>query len=67
METKLKVEGMTCGGCVRHVKQSLEAVPGVRHAEVSLEPGAATVQHESADVPAMIAALERDGYRAKEA
>lgn len=66
METKLKIEGMTCGGCVRHVKQTLEAVPGVRHAEVSLESGVAMVEHDGADVLAMAAALEVDGYRAKE-
>ncbi len=67
METKLKVEGMTCGGCVRHVTRALEAVHGVRGVDVSLDAGEATVQHEGADVKAMIAAVEEDGYRAKEA
>ena len=36
METiVLKVEGMKCGGCEANVKQSLEAVTGVRDARPS--------------------------------
>ncbi len=42
---KAKVEGMTCGKCVAHVKHALEAVPGVVSAQVSLEG-------ESADIVA---------------
>ena len=45
METvTLKINGMTCAGCVRSVKKVLEGVPGVRSAEVSLERGQATVR-----------------------
>jgi copper chaperone len=32
--TNLKIEGMTCGHCVRSVTQALEAVPGVQAAKV---------------------------------
>ena len=65
METKLKIEGMTCGGCVRHVTHALEQVAGVTRVNVSLEAAEATIHHDGADVQAMIAAVEEDGYRAK--
>jgi copper chaperone len=66
--TELKIEGMSCGHCVRAVKQALEAVPGVQAAEVSLTPGGARVSHdETATVAAMIAAVDEEGYAAEEA
>ena len=69
METlTLKVNGMTCGGCVRSVKKVLESVPGVRSAEVSLERAQATVLLDAAGSPAVLAALraavEAAGYEA---
>ncbi len=69
METlTLKINGMTCGGCVRSVKKVLESVPGVRSAEVSLERAQATVLLEAAGNPALLAALraavEEAGYEA---
>lgn len=64
----LKVNGMTCGGCVRSVKKILEGVPGVRSAAVSLESGQAVLQLDSASGPDLIAALrtaiEEAGYEA---
>ncbi|MDP8231906.1 MAG: SO_0444 family Cu/Zn efflux transporter [Candidatus Zophobacter franzmannii] len=35
-ETILTIEGMTCSHCVKHVKESIEEVPGVSSADVSL-------------------------------
>lgn len=67
MQTDLKVDGMTCQNCVRHAREALEAVPGVSSAEVDLDCGTAVVQHEGADIDAMIAALDEEGYPAKEA
>lgn len=46
--TVLKVNGMTCGGCVRSVKTVLEKIQGVTAAEVSLEKGQAVVTHDPA-------------------
>ena len=48
--TVLKVNGMTCGGCVRSVKKVLEVIPGVSGAEVSLEKAQATVTYDPAQV-----------------
>ena len=62
---ELKIEGMSCAHCVAHVTKALQAVPGVRSADVQLEAGRALVQHENADVPAMLAALDEAGYEAQ--
>jgi copper chaperone len=70
METvTLKVEGMTCAGCVRSVKRVLEDVPGVRSAEVSLERAEARVELDpvaggGVDIAALKAAVEAAGYEA---
>ncbi len=45
--TTLKVEGMSCGGCVKSVTNVLSALPGVARAEVSLEEKSARVEFES--------------------
>ena len=51
METALiKVEGMSCGGCVKSVTNVLAALPGVARAEVSLEDKSARVEFESGRV-----------------
>jgi copper chaperone len=67
METvTLKVNGMTCQGCVRSVKNVLERVPGVLAAEVDLERGQARIQVDQARLApgALKAAIEEAGYEA---
>ncbi|MEE8189309.1 MAG: copper-translocating P-type ATPase [Kiloniellales bacterium] len=63
---ELSVEGMTCGGCVKHVTTALEAVPGVASADVNLESGRAVVAvgNGSIDAGTLIAALDEAGYKA---
>ncbi|MEJ2216866.1 MAG: cation transporter [Gemmatimonadota bacterium] len=61
--TNLKVEGMTCHHCVMAVTKALESVAGVTKAEVDLERGRAVVDGD-ADVQAMIAAVQEEGYQA---
>ena len=39
---KLKISGMMCQNCVKHVKKALEAIPGVT-ADVDLSSGTATL------------------------
>jgi copper chaperone len=62
----LKVNGMTCQGCARSVKNVLERVPGVLGAEVDLERGAARIQIDQARLApgALKAAIEEAGYEA---
>lgn len=47
METQyLSVTGMTCQGCVESVTRALQAISGVRNAEVSLAVGSATIEFD---------------------
>ncbi|MBZ0133707.1 MAG: cation transporter [Rhodocyclaceae bacterium] len=48
--TTLKVEGMSCGGCVKSVTNVLTALPGVAKAEVSLEDKQARIEYEAGRV-----------------
>jgi copper chaperone len=67
METvDLKIEGMTCGGCVKSVTRVLSGVAGVASADVSLDEGRARVTYDPAQtgVEAMKQAVERAGYSA---
>lgn len=59
--TTLKITGMTCQNCVKHVTQALEAVPGVSAARVDLAAGRAEVEGTAA-VDALVAAVEEEGY-----
>ena len=67
MNTELKIEGMSCGHCVSAVKRALEAVAGVKQADVDLANGRATVQHEGAPIEALIQAVDEEGYSAQAA
>ena len=60
----LKVEGMSCGGCVASVTRVLTALPGVTDATVSLEGGTAQVSFDEArtNAAALRAAIESAGY-----
>ena len=51
METvTMKVDGMTCGGCVASVTRVLKSTPGVADAIVRLESGSAEVTFDPARV-----------------
>ena len=64
MEKTLKIEGMMCGHCSGRVKKALEAVNGVKSAEVSHENGTAViVLDKPVDDGALIAAVENEGYK----
>jgi copper chaperone len=62
--TTLKIEGMTCGGCVKSVTRVLEALPGVKKVDVSLEPAQAALTYDAAKVGAsqFKAAIEDAGF-----
>jgi copper chaperone len=67
MTMNLVIEGMSCGHCVRAVQEALESVPGVQKANVSLEDGAAQVEGDGFETASLVAAVEEEGYRAREA
>ncbi|MFN3477493.1 MAG: FAD-dependent oxidoreductase, partial [Candidatus Methylomirabilales bacterium] len=66
IQTSLRVEGMTCDGCARHVARALMSVPGVEEAQVpSWQAGRATVvAQESVADEDLRRAVEAAGYRA---
>lgn len=65
-QVELKVDGMTCQGCVRSVAKKLTGVAGVSSADVDLAAGKATVAYDpaSANVEDLIAAVEQIGFHA---
>jgi uncharacterized membrane protein YraQ (UPF0718 family)/copper chaperone CopZ len=63
----LVVEGMSCQHCVASVKRSLEGLEAVEAADPNLSTGLVRVRGEHLDATALIAAVERAGYRAKRA
>ncbi len=66
---RLRIEGMTCGGCAANVERALQSVPGAAAARVNLITTVATV--DLADPPAsradLIQAVQRAGYDADSA
>ena len=65
MTTNLRITGMTCNNCVRHVDQALRAVPGVSTVQVSLERNTSEVVHDdSTSLASLVHAVESAGYEA---
>jgi copper chaperone len=59
----LKIDGMTCGHCVMHVKKELSKLPHVQVDDVQI--GTARVQYDDAKVSIvdLAQAVERAGYK----
>ena len=60
--TIYKIEGMTCGGCARHVEKALKAVAGVTAVATDVPKGTATVEGEAGQ-EALAASVADAGYR----
>ena len=60
----LKVNGMTCEGCVASVRRVLRALPGVGEVAVALSPGTARVTYDPQRVglPELRRTIEDAGY-----
>ena len=60
----MKVQGMTCNGCVASVTRVLKATPGVADAVVKLDAKSATVTFDPArtSVSALKSAVEDAGF-----
>lgn len=63
MKQRISVTGMTCQNCVRHVREAMASLPGVRSAEVDLGTGAVALEADR-EVPRdeLAAALDEAGY-----
>jgi copper chaperone CopZ len=62
--TTLRITGMSCNNCVRHVDEALRAIPSVTTVDVSLPDQRATVTHDDVEAETMVAAVESAGYHA---
>ena len=56
-----KIQGMTCGGCAKHVDKALRSVPGVMGVIVDVAKGTAGVDG-TASFEAMAASVAAAGY-----
>lgn len=66
MEIELSIKGMMCEHCVKHVKEALEKVGGVTHAEVSLEKKNAVVStNGTVSKETLTNAVKEAGYEAQ--
>jgi P-type Cu+ transporter len=67
-KTELKVQGMTCEGCVRGIEKKLSKVAGVQSAHVDLASGKATVEYDDtvANPAQLVGAIEQIGYSAQQ-
>ena len=62
----LSIEGMSCGGCVRHVTHALNAVPGVRVEDVKVGSARVTIiDPERTSAETLVTAVQAAGYAAK--
>lgn len=63
MTQTISVTGMTCANCVRHVREALAEIPGVRGVEVDLATERASLDVErEIDRATLRAALEAQEY-----
>lgn len=63
----LRIEGMTCANCQKHVGDALRGVPGVASANVDLAFHRASVSFDpqKASLDALVKAVEEAGYGAR--
>jgi copper chaperone CopZ len=64
--TTLRITGMSCQNCVKHVHTALSTVRGVESVQVSLETGEAVVAHNDKTQTAdLIQIVTEEGYGAE--
>ena len=63
MKKEFELAGMSCGGCVSHVKKALLQIPGVTDAEVHLHPQRAVLTMSKAiDVAGLQTQVSKAGH-----
>lgn len=69
MTHELTIDGMSCGHCVKTVREALAKVPGVTRADVELDPDKVGHARVEGDVERalLIAAVEAEDYRVRPA
>lgn len=64
----LEIQGMSCAGCVRHVTQAIQSVPGIAEVKVDLDQGLARIGWTSGVAPrleSVVRAVEHAGFEAR--
>lgn len=63
-KTEIRIEGMSCGGCVANITRQLQAQAGVTDVLVTLDPPLARVQFDAAvsSVAALEQVIEEAGF-----
>lgn len=60
---QLRIQGISCGGCVKAIEKAIFTVPGVEEASVDFATGVATVWGDVAS-DKVIEAINQKGYEA---
>ena len=65
-KVEIKIDGMTCTGCVNKVKTSLEKADGVKSAEFSLKNSSAVILYDDSrtDESSLKKAINSTGFKA---
>lgn len=63
-QVTLQVQGMTCGGCVKSVENSISALSGVEKVNVQLETGKVNIEFNESqtDIKQITDTIEGKGY-----
>jgi copper chaperone len=64
-DVKLKIDGMSCGGCVRNVTGALQTVPGVTVKEVAVGSASVGIDPARASAEDVKQAVEKRGFKAQ--
>lgn len=65
METKIKIEGMSCQHCVQTIQNELQKVDGVKKVDVILDDKIAIVVHnENLSINKLVEVIEEQGFEA---
>jgi len=65
-EITINIEGMSCQHCVASVKRALEGCDAVEEASPELSSGLVRVRGDHLDVSALVAAVQKAGFRVGE-
>ena len=64
MKTIIKVEGMGCENCIRHVTEALEGLSGIQDVRVDLQTGEVTFENpQSVGMDIISSTIEEAGYQ----
>lgn len=63
---EFKLEGMTCGGCVRSVERVLAGLPGIQESKVEVGSAKVTFDPTVLSAELLQTALSKTGFRVEE-